>query len=117
MQPAPARQAILPLDLKDKAALYQAYMSAVRGGGLFIPTTQPFRLGDEIFVLLHLEEVQERLPVSGKVVWLTPAQAHSGGGPGIGVQFNDAPDGEAARARIEALLGAMLNADRPTHTM
>ncbi|MFA7541460.1 MAG: PilZ domain-containing protein, partial [Lysobacterales bacterium] len=77
MQPAPARQAILPLNLKDKAALYKAYMSGVRGGGLFIPTSQPFRLGDEIFVLLHLEDVQERLPVAGRVIWLTPAQAHS----------------------------------------
>jgi type IV pilus assembly protein PilZ len=104
MQSGPARQAILPLTIKDKLALYSAYMPAIRGGGLFIPTSQTFRLGDEIFLLLH-------------VVWVTPQGAQSGGVAGVGIQFNDTPDGEAARAKIENVLGAMLNSDRPTHTM
>lgn len=112
-----ARQAILPLTIKDKMALYSAYMPTIRGGGLFIPTVQPFRLGDEIFLLLHLQEEGERLPISGKVVWVTPPGAQSGGAPGVGIQFNDTPDGEAARTKIESILAAMLNSDRPTHTM
>lgn len=112
-----ARQAILPLNIKDKAALYSAYMPAIRGGGLFVPTTQRFRLGDEIFLLLHLEEEGERLPISGKVVWVTPEGAQSGAIPGVGVQFNDTPDGETARSKIETVLAAMLNSDRPTHTI
>ena len=112
-----ARQAILPLNIKDKSALYSAYMPAIRGGGLFVPTTQTFRLGDEIFLLLHLEEEGERLPISGKVVWVTPEGAQSGSIPGVGVQFNDTPDGETARSKIETVLAAMLNSDRPTHTM
>lgn len=117
MQMGQARQAILPLTIRDKPALYSAYMPAIRGGGLFIPTTQAFRLGDEIFLLLHLEEEGERLPISGKVVWITPQGAQSGGAAGVGLQFNDTPDGEAARAKIETLLATMVNSDRPTHTM
>lgn len=117
MQMGQARQAILPVTIRDKAALYGAYMPSIRGGGLFIPTSQAFRLGDEIFLLVELKEEGERLPVSGKVVWITPTGAQSGGAAGVGVQFNDGPDGETARAKIETLLAAMLNSDRPTHTM
>ncbi len=117
MQTGQPRQAILPLSIKDKAALYSAYMPAIRGGGIFIPTRQSYRLGDEVFLLLHLEESNERLPVSGRIVWVTPQGAQSGGEPGIGIQFNDSPDGEAARSKIEALLATMLNSERPTHTM
>lgn len=117
MQMGQARQAILPLTIKDKTALYSAYMPGIRGGGLFIPTVQPFRLGDEIFLLLHLEEEGERLPISGKVVWITPQGAQSGGAPGVGIQFNETPDGDTARAKIETVLAAMLSSDRPTHTM
>ena len=34
------RQGILSLAIKDKGALYNAYMPYVRGGGLFVPTTK-----------------------------------------------------------------------------
>jgi len=34
------RQGILPLTIKDKTALYNAYMPFVRGGGLFVPTAK-----------------------------------------------------------------------------
>lgn len=33
-----ARQGILSLALKDKAALYSAYMPFVKSGGIFVPT-------------------------------------------------------------------------------
>jgi type IV pilus assembly protein PilZ len=48
---------------------------------------------------------------------VTPTGAQSGAVAGVGIQFNDSPDGEAARSRIEAVLGAMLNSDKPTLTM
>lgn len=117
LQMAGARQAILPITIKDKTALHSAYMPTIRGGGLFVPTTQSFRLGDEIFLLITLAEEGDRLPVSGRVVWVTPSGAASGAVAGVGIQFNDTPDGEAARSRIEAVLGAMLNSDKPTLTM
>jgi type IV pilus assembly protein PilZ len=111
------RQGILSLAIKDKAALYHAYMPFLRGGGLFINTTKRYQLGDEVFVLLSLMEDKERLPVSGKVVWITPPGSQGTRSSGIGVQFNDSPDGETARAKIEALLAGALGADKATATM
>jgi type IV pilus assembly protein PilZ len=55
--------------------------------------------------------------VAGKVVWVTPVGAQGNRTAGIGVQFNEGPDGEQVRTKIEALLAGALGADRPTHTM
>jgi type IV pilus assembly protein PilZ len=111
------RQGILSLAIKDKGALYNAYMPYVRGGGLFVPTTKRYGIGDEVFLLLTLMDDKDRLPVAGKVVWITPAGAQGNRTAGIGVQFNDSADGEAARTKIESILAGILNSDRATNTM
>lgn len=111
------RQGILSLAIKDKGALYNAYMPFVRGGGLFVPTAKKYNLGDEVFILLTLMDEKDRLPVAGKVIWITPAGAQGNRTAGIGVQFNDSADGETARTKIESILAGILAADRPTHTM
>ena len=112
----PARQGILSLTIKDKNALYAAYMQFVKNGGLFIPTNKKYRLGDEVFMLLTLMEETEKLPVAGKIIWITPAGAQGNRAAGIGVQFSDQDDG-AARNKIEGFLAGALESDRPTHTM
>ena len=48
---------LLTLTIKDKSALYLAYMPFVKNGGLFIPTNSNYRLGDEVFMLLNLMEI------------------------------------------------------------
>jgi type IV pilus assembly protein PilZ len=111
------RQGILSLAIKDKGALYLAYMPFVRGGGLFVPTTRPYQLGDEVFILLTLMDEKDRLPVAGRVVWVTPQGAQGNRAAGIGVQFNEGSDGEAVRTKIETMLAGTLNSDRSTHTM
>lgn len=112
-----ARQGILTLAVKDKAALYSAYMPYLKSGGIFVPTPKRYFLGDEVFLLLTLPESSERLPVAGKVVWVTPAGAQGNRPAGIGVQFPETPEGEAIKGRIETLLAGTLNSDRTTHTM
>ena len=111
------RQGILSLAIKDKGTLYNAYMPFVKGGGLFVPTAKRYSLGDEVFILLTLMEDKDRLPIAGKVVWVTPPGAQGNRTAGIGVQFNESSDGENARVKIEAALAGILTADRPTHTM
>ncbi|MEQ1440573.1 PilZ domain-containing protein [Fontimonas sp. SYSU GA230001] len=111
-----AQPGILTLNIKDKAALYVAYMPFIRNGGLFIPTSKDYKLGDEVFILLTLMESPERIPVAGKVVWLTPKGAQNKRLQGIGVQFS-AQDAGATQKKIEALLAGAVGADRPTHTM
>ena len=112
-----ARQGILSLAVKDKNALHQAYMPYLKSGGVFVPTPRRYFLGDEVFLLLTLPESPERLPVAGKVAWVTPAGAQGTRVAGIGVQFADTPEGEAVKNKIEALLAGLLNSDKPTHTM
>ena len=112
-----ARQGILSLAVKDKAALYNAYMPYLKHGGVFVPTSRRYFLGDEVFLLLTLPESTERLPVAGKVVWVTPPGAQGNRTAGIGVQFADTNEGEMVKGKIEALLAGTLNADKPTHTM
>ena len=87
-----AQQGILSLSIKDKQALYKSYMPFVSGGGLFVPSTKKFALGDEVFLLLTVMEFEERLPIPGKVVWITPQGAAGNRKAGIGVQFADTQD-------------------------
>lgn len=112
-----ARQGILSLAIKDKAQLYNAYMPYLKHGGVFVPTAKRYFLGDEVFLLLTLPESSERLPVAGKVVWVTPPGAQGNRTAGIGVQFADTPEGETVKGKIETLLAGTLAADKPTQTM
>jgi len=112
----PQRQGILSLTIKDKSALYAAYMPFVKNGGLFIPTPKSYLVGDEVFMLLTLMEESEKIPIAGKIVWITPIGAQGNRASGIGVQFSDQDQG-TARNKIETYLAGALKADRPTHTM
>lgn len=111
-----ARPGVLSLTIKDKNALYAAYMPFVKGGGIFVPSNRPYKIGDEVFMLLTLLESKEKIPVAGHVVWITPPGAQGGRTAGIGIQFSEKDSG-VARSKIEGLLAGMLNSDRPTHTM
>ncbi len=114
---AAARQGILSLAIKDKATLYNAYMPFVKGGGIFVSTPRRYLLGDEVFILLSLLEDKDRLPVAGKVVWITPAGAQGNRSAGIGVQFAESSEAEIVKGKIETLLAGILESDKPTHTM
>ena len=111
-----ARPGMLSLSIKDKASLYAAYMPYVTNGGLFIPTTKKYSLGDEVFMLLTLMDDKERLPVAGKIIWITPQGAQGNRSAGVGVQFS-AQDKGATRNKIETHLAGALKSDRITHTM
>ena len=111
------RSGILSLTIKDKAVLYAAYMPFLTNGGLFVPTNKNYRLGDEVFLLLSLMDEPEKIPIAGKVVWLTPRGAQGSRAAGIGVQFNDEEETATANAKIENHLAGSLQSDRPTHTM
>ena len=110
------RPAVLSLAIKEKAALYAAYMPFLRNGGIFVPTNRPYQLGDEVYLILTLMDDPTKLPVAGKVVWISPAGA-GGRQAGIGVHFPGDETGVNARRRIEDLLGAALKSPRPTHTI
>ena len=111
------RPGVLSLSIKEKSALFAAYMPFVKGGGLFIPTNKSYKMGEEVFMLLTLMEDPAKLPVSGKVIWITPSSSHGGRTQGVGVQFAFNESGKMAQNKIKGLLGGSLKSVRPTHTM
>jgi len=110
-----ARNGILSLKIQDKSVLYAAYMPFVKNGGLFISTDKAYNLGDEVFLLLNLMDEPDKVPVAGKVVWITPGGAQGNRTPGIGVQFSDKDN--IAQSKIETYLAGSLESSRPTHTL
>jgi type IV pilus assembly protein PilZ len=112
-----ARPSVLSLAIKEKAALYAAYMPFLKNGGIFLPTQKPYALGDEIYLILALMEDPNKYPIAGKVAWITPAGANNNKAQGIGVHFPDDESGQKARLRIEEILGAALRSARATHTL
>ncbi|TAK92039.1 MAG: pilus assembly protein PilZ [Burkholderiaceae bacterium] len=114
---AHARPSMLSLAIKEKAALYASYMPYLKNGGLFVPTNKTYSLGDDVYLLVTLMEDPAKIPVAGKVVWVTPGNSHNGKAQGIGVQFPNDEAGENARRLIENQLGTAVKSARQTHTI
>jgi type IV pilus assembly protein PilZ len=111
------RPSVIQLAIKEKAALYAAYIPLFSEGGVFIPTTREYKLGDDVYVLITLPNDHNRYPISGKVGWITPAKAAGGRSQGVGVRFPKDEKSRQLKLRIEEILGAALNSDRPTQTI
>ena len=113
---ATLRPSVISLSIKEKGALYAAYMPFIENGGLFVPTQRPAQLGDDLYVILTLMEDPAKVAIPGKVAWITP-----GGTPGRpqgnGIQFSKTEASQQARARIENLLGSAIKSSRPSNTV
>jgi type IV pilus assembly protein PilZ len=115
--PQAPRPSVLSLAIKEKAALYAAYMPFLKNGGMFVPTNKPYKIGDEIYLILSLMDDPSKYPIAGKVAWITPAGANNNKAQGIGVHFPADETGQRAKLRIEEILGAALRSSRATHTL
>src|ERR1700730_1578396 len=109
-----SRPGVLSLNIREKAALYAAYMPFLKGGGIFIPTSRVYQLGEEVFMLLSLMDDPQRIAVQGKVVWVTPEGVQGNRTQGIGEQFTHDETGAEARATIERILAGTLAAHPAT---
>ena len=113
----PSRPAVVSLNINSKSALYAAYMPFLKNGGMFVPTTKAYQLGDEVFMLLQLMDDPAKHPVAGQVVWITPQGAQGNRTIGIGVHFNEDDTAKVVRGSIEKILAGHLGSSRPTHTL
>lgn len=111
------RPSVVQLAIKEKGALYAAYIPIFAEGGMFIPTTRDYKLGDDIYVLLTLPEDPQRYPVAGRVAWVTPARAAGNRTQGVGIQFPKDEKSKLLKIKIEEILGSSLASDRPTQTI
>lgn len=114
---AAPRPSVIQLSIKEKAALYAAYIPIFAEGGVFIPTAREYALGDDVYVLLSLPEDMQRYPVAGKVAWVTPAKAAGGRTQGVGIMFPKDEKSRALKLKIEEILGAHMASERPTQTI
>ena len=114
---APARPSVIQLVFREKGALYAAYMPLFAEGGLFVPTTREYKLGEDIYLLLSLPEDPQRYPVAGKVGWITPANASGGRTQGVGVRFPSDDKSRGLKIKIEEVLGTSLSSAKPTQTI
>lgn len=114
---AVARPSVIQLVFREKGALYAAYIPAFADGGLFVPTTRDYKLGDDIYLLLSLPDEAQRYPVAGKISWITPANASGGRTQGVGVRFPSDEKTRLLRIKIEQALGTSLSSNKPTQTL
>jgi len=108
---------VIQLAIREKGALYAAYIPLFSEGGIFVPTAREYRLGMDVYLLLTLPDDPQRYPLAGKVAWITPAGATGGRTQGIGIRFPADDKSRQLKARIEEILGAHLASDRSTQTV
>ena len=114
---AVARPSVIQLVFREKGALYAAYIPMLTDGGLFVPTQRPYRLGEDIYLLLSLPDDPQRYPVAGKVAWITPANASGGRTQGVGVRFPADDKTRQLKIKIEEILGTQISSSKPTQTV
>lgn len=114
---AGARPSVIQLVFREKGALYAAYIPLLSDGGLFVPTTREYRLGEDIYLLLSLPDDAQRYPVAGKVAWITPANAPGGRTQGVGVRFPADEKTRLLKLKIEEILGTSISSSKPTQTV
>lgn len=112
-----SRPSVIQLVFREKGALYAAYIPLFTEGGLFVPTTRDYKLGEDIYLLLSLPEDPQRYPVAGKVAWITPPNASGGRTQGVGVRFPTDEKTRLLRVRIEEILGTAISSSKPTQTI
>jgi type IV pilus assembly protein PilZ len=102
--------------INDPIELNLSYMPFVTDGGLFIPTTSSYSLGDRVVVDVLLPGKKENLRITGKVIWITPKNALHHVLPGIGIQFigNNAKN---IRSQIEGDLDRSMEVGGYTYGM
>ena len=112
-----SRPSVIQLVFREKGALYAAYVPILLDGGLFVPTTREYKLGEDIYLLLSLPDDPQRYPVAGKVAWITPVNASGGRTQGVGVRFPNDEKTRLLKLKIEEILGTQLQSAKPTQTI
>ncbi len=108
----------ISIAFKTPEQMEEAYMPFLRHGGFFIPTEQPFNIGDELFIALTLpDNPDRRQPAAAKVVWINPPKVSGGRRPGIGVAFEGVQAQEINRRFAALVKQSTRRSSSPRNTM
>jgi type IV pilus assembly protein PilZ len=112
-----AHIAVLDVDVRDKKQLQAIYMPFLVNGGVFVPATKEYEIGETVYLQLHLFKEGDVYPVAGQVAWVTPKHAVYKRIQGIGVHFMDDEVAQRTKQKIEELLQSATSSDKSTHTL
>ena len=111
----PRMGGLIQVNIADRATLQASYMPYITGGGLFVPSKNPVKMGDEVFILAGLPDQSQKIPLTGKVIWIS--QKQNGMKPqGFAIQLSG-EKGIAYKIEAERLLAGSMSLDRPSFTM
>lgn len=104
--------------ISDKRELYRCYMPFITGGALFIPfneevTPNKVFLGQKMFIVFSMLENKQKIPIQGKVVWISK----TGITKGYGVAFGDSAPMRALKENIENNITDLMAKREPTYTL
>lgn len=110
---------MLNLRLEGKPVIYASYMSFIEYGGVFLPTNDTFKMGEDIMLVLELvgPANTEKFLIPTKVCWINSNPSAAGRPKGIGLAFGTDAQSVKAKNTFEALLSGILNNERPTYTL
>ena len=111
----PSMGGIIQANITDRATLQASYMPFVNGGGLFISSQQPVRLGQEVFVLATLPDQSQKIPLTGKVIWINYKQSVAKP-QGFAIQLTN-DKGAYYKAEAEKLLAGSLSLNHLSYTI
>ncbi len=111
-----SRSPVIQLNYTSRTKLLKSYISFFKSGGLFYPTRKPYKLDQDVFVLVQLPNSSKpSAPIKGKVSWVTPSGATSNHPQGVGIELRGR-EGDQLKKSIEGILGAKLNSpDSPSY--
>ncbi|WP_374664040.1 PilZ domain-containing protein [Acinetobacter sp.] len=111
----PRMGGIIQANIPDVDTLFASYMPYVVGGGLFVSSKQAVKMGEEVFVLATLPEQSQKVPLTGKVIWIS--QKQNGIKPqGFGIQLAG-EKGVYFKSEAERILAGLKTEGRRSYTM
>ena len=114
MQP-PRMGGLIQANISDRATLQASYMPYIQGGGLFIASKQAVKMGEEVFVLASLPNQSQKIPLTGKVIWISQKQ-NGIKLQGFGMQLSG-EKGIYYKSEAEKLLAGIKSEGRSSYTM
>lgn len=106
---------IIQVNIPDRKCLQSSYMPFVNGGGLFIPSDLAVKMGEEVFVLATLPEQSQKIPLTGKVIWISYKQ-NVNKPQGFGIQLTG-EKGIYYKMEAEKLLAGSVSLNHLSFTM
>jgi len=90
------------ISLANTDDLASLYMPFIKQGGVFIPTTAEYDLGERVFIVMHLPDKHQAMAFCGTVIWITPSACQAFPVAGIGIQLIDRD--HRIKGRLDQLL-------------